>query len=147
MEPADRDSRAALPSGVGETQPSRFSLAFFPPGVPPEDKLRLLIHICPVTDSGQALIPHVGFKTYHCVQLITSSGFQPSLHPPDLIQSRRKTTASPDDQMVTRGGARTLIIPFTSSPPLGRSDSGLLCLQRTCSAHSPLMDLIYSNVC
>lgn len=117
-EPVVQSETAAQPCLQGWVKPSQSILlgfAFLPEC--PRRQVTTALTLSPqLPDSGKALIPHFGFKTYHCVQLIVPSVFQPSLHPPDLIQSRRKTTASPDDQMVTRVGGQDPHYPVHLQP-------------------------------
>lgn len=72
--------------------------------------------------------------------------FQPSLRPPDLLQSGRKTTASPDDQMVTRRGPGPSLTPSPPAHLSGGLTQDRLHLRWTCKAHSHLTDVIYSDI-
>lgn len=94
----------ALPSGVGETQPSQFSLAWLSSWNPPwrqaTTSLRYFHSYWQWLSSHSTLcvqdLPLCSINYPFCVPTLPPS--------PDLIQSGRKTTAPPDDQMVTRGG-------------------------------------------
>lgn len=135
-EPVVQDSSAALPSGVGETQPVDSSGLCFPPGMPPKTSYDCAYIISMVTWQWQSShstlwvqdLPLCSINCPFCVPTLP-----PSSWPHSVKKEDHGLSWWPDGDQ--SGGPGPSLSRSPPAHPQGGLTRDCLCWQRTCNAH------------